>query len=510
MPIEVVAGLLAALLALGTCAGWLVARANSRRAYALQTRLWEDRLKVETLAAEVARRETSRSGDEIKTLRSRLGTVEAGLSASRHALDERTAELRTALDRLERAGAEADLATDTLAAREREVAELAPLRDTLATREAELAEAERERETLTRRVGELDRLRIGLQSEVTRLAARVESLDGQLNRARDEGQRELDGQRAAIRAANALVVRSRRETDALGAQVDDLTREMEALAAERDAATVEAERMATELRDARTRIRQEEVARQDDVAAKDAELGSLRARMERLDSLVRQLEDREALLRAALFERDEAERRLVDAEREHQNSLRILRSRIAGLERLEPEIADRDQRIAALERRMAQTARERDDALGREGRRAHEVETLRAEWRDRDRRFRRLATENEQLVGGLERRRRELEHALAARVAARRGNGGNGHRRHANGHAAPDADDLTAIKGIGPILARRLNVRGVYRFRDIAGWSEADIERFARALGAVGHRIRRDDWMAAARRAHLRKYGDTP
>jgi len=285
---------------------------------------------------------------------------------------------------------------------------------------------------------------------------------------------------------------------------------MEALAAERDAAALEAERMATELRDARTRVRQEEVARQDDVAAKDAELGALRARMERLDSLVRQLEDREALLRAALFEHDEAERRLVDSEREHQNSLRTLRSRIAGLERLEAEVADRDERITALERQMAQTARERDDALGREGRRTHEVETLRAEWRDRDRRFRRLATENEQLVGGLERRRRELEHALAARVAARRGNGGNGHRRHANGHAAPDADDLTAIKGIGPILARRLNVRGVYRFRDIAGWSEADIERFTRALGAVGHRIRRDDWMEAARRAHLQKYGDTP
>jgi len=507
MPPEFVIGLAIAVALGGSLVGWLAARAAAQRDLAVQGRIYEDRLKVESLAADVSRREASRSGDEIKTLRSRLGTVEAGLAASRNALDERTAELRAAETRLEET--ERDLAK-TREALERRLAELTTLRETVAAREADLLAAGRDHESLSRRVAELDRLRSGLQGEVTRLAARVESLDGQLTRARDETERELEGQRVALRAANTLVVKARREADREAARVEGLTREVEALAGERDAAAAEADRMGTDLRDARARVRQEEMARQEALAAKEAELGALQARMERLDSLTRQLEDREALLRAALFERDEVERRLVEAEREHEAAIRSLRRRIASLERLEAEVAVRDERIAVLERRVASASRERDAAVGRERQRAAEVETLRAEWRDRDRRFRRLATENEQLVGGLERRRRELEHALAARVARRRVNRSNGHRRRAAATAHPDADDLTLIHGIGPILARRLNVRGVYRFRDIAAWTDADVDRFTRVLGAVGHRIRRDDWVEAARRAHLRKYGEAP
>lgn len=67
-------------------------------------------------------------------------------------------------------------------------------------------------------------------------------------------------------------------------------------------------------------------------------------------------------------------------------------------------------------------------------------------------------------------------------------------------------DDLTRIKGVGPKLATRLGELGVSNFEQIAGWSEADIDRIDAQLGRFEGRIRRDDWVAQAR---LLASGDT-
>ena len=60
------------------------------------------------------------------------------------------------------------------------------------------------------------------------------------------------------------------------------------------------------------------------------------------------------------------------------------------------------------------------------------------------------------------------------------------------------ADDLTRIKGLGPKLAATLNAIGVTRFDQIAGWSEADIDRIDPQLGRFSGRIRRDGWVEQA------------
>lgn len=60
-------------------------------------------------------------------------------------------------------------------------------------------------------------------------------------------------------------------------------------------------------------------------------------------------------------------------------------------------------------------------------------------------------------------------------------------------------DDLTRIKGLGPKLAATLNDLGVSRFDQIAGWSDADIDRIDAQLGRFRGRIRRDDWVGQAR-----------
>ncbi len=61
------------------------------------------------------------------------------------------------------------------------------------------------------------------------------------------------------------------------------------------------------------------------------------------------------------------------------------------------------------------------------------------------------------------------------------------------------ADDLTAIRGIGKVVARQLNDLGVYTFAQIAAWDRARTDAFAARLSCKD-RIRRDDWVGQARR----------
>ena len=68
--------------------------------------------------------------------------------------------------------------------------------------------------------------------------------------------------------------------------------------------------------------------------------------------------------------------------------------------------------------------------------------------------------------------------------------------------AAPDpasGDDLRRIKGVGPKLANLLAELGVTSFAQIAGWSDADIDRIDAKLGRFQGRIRRDNWVEQAK-----------
>lgn len=65
--------------------------------------------------------------------------------------------------------------------------------------------------------------------------------------------------------------------------------------------------------------------------------------------------------------------------------------------------------------------------------------------------------------------------------------------------AAPEgADDLTRIKGVGPVLAGKLHALGVTRFAEIAAWTEADVARVDEQLNFKG-RIHREGWIEQAK-----------
>ena len=76
------------------------------------------------------------------------------------------------------------------------------------------------------------------------------------------------------------------------------------------------------------------------------------------------------------------------------------------------------------------------------------------------------------------------------------------------GPGAPD--DLKLIVGVGPVLERMLQQLGVTTYRQIARWSEHDIDEFDAKLPEFPGRIRRDAWVTQARALHASKFGAPP
>ena len=74
------------------------------------------------------------------------------------------------------------------------------------------------------------------------------------------------------------------------------------------------------------------------------------------------------------------------------------------------------------------------------------------------------------------------------------------------GAGAPD--DLKLIVGVGPVLERMLQQLGVTTYRQIARWTERDIDEFDAKLHEFPGRIRRDAWVTQARALHQSKYGE--
>ena len=69
-------------------------------------------------------------------------------------------------------------------------------------------------------------------------------------------------------------------------------------------------------------------------------------------------------------------------------------------------------------------------------------------------------------------------------------------------------DDLKHINGVGPALEKVLHKLGVFEFRQMAQWSEADIDFFDAQLERFRGRIRRENWVRSAMEAHYWKSGE--
>ena len=61
-----------------------------------------------------------------------------------------------------------------------------------------------------------------------------------------------------------------------------------------------------------------------------------------------------------------------------------------------------------------------------------------------------------------------------------------------------EADDLKEIVGIGPFLERKLHAIDIYTFRQIANFTEDDIEQVNDIIEFFPGRIQRDNWVRQA------------
>ena len=71
----------------------------------------------------------------------------------------------------------------------------------------------------------------------------------------------------------------------------------------------------------------------------------------------------------------------------------------------------------------------------------------------------------------------------------------------------PQEDNLLGIKGVTEATKQKLNRDGIFTFKQIVGWSKADIKAFSGLLD-LGDRIARNDWQGQARELHFQKHGE--
>jgi len=67
-------------------------------------------------------------------------------------------------------------------------------------------------------------------------------------------------------------------------------------------------------------------------------------------------------------------------------------------------------------------------------------------------------------------------------------------------------DELTDIRGIGNVIARKLHQLGIYRYKELAVLTSDDRERAQMLIPDFERRMRRDGWQDQARELHLDKY----
>jgi len=246
------------------------------------------------------------------------------------------------------------------------------------------------------------------------------------------------------------------------------------------------------------------MAGQQELARSEQEILALQRRLAEVDGQLLEL-DR---LRAQVAELEPAQGRvhwlevqLSEKEAQHRHVVHELENQLATRDGRLAELAqqghlleERDRRIAALEQRIAELQALQLQIAG-------QAKTM---------------DEQEEEISRLRKRLVEVRAALrvhgdSGHVVARANGPANqlslqiGQPKTSNG---PQKDDLKKIHGIGPVIERALNKMGTFTYIQIAKWTPSDIAKVARKLETGPERIKRDNWIAGAKKQHREKYGE--
>ena len=280
-----------------------------------------------------------------------------------------------------------------------------------------------------------------------------------------------------------------------------------------------------------------------EMEAASVENDRLHARVEELEPaqgrvhwLEVQLCDRDAEYRAALHqltsqlaERDERIGKLEFLSQhlqEHEQAVAQWEAKYArALTQHEAQIAKLQQQLAAHEQLRSQLQlneqllHERAEQINSLQQRIQEFETQQQDLADQAK----TAGEKQEEITRLRKRLVEVRAALRIKtdggsVAPRlktRPNGSQLSLEIEQARVAKDKpkdgpkDDLSKIRGIGPVFARTLYKMGLHSYGQIARWTPEDIDKVAKKLYTAPDRIKRDNWIAGAKRQHREKYGET-
>jgi len=228
----------------------------------------------------------------------------------------------------------------------------------------------------------------------------------------------------------------------------------------------------------------------------DSQLAERDRRIGELERLQPQLKEREALL-------TQWETKYAHTLAQHEAQLAKLQKQLAAQDQLRAQLLldeqllhERDERIAGLQHQIQELEAQQQDLAGQV----------------------KMAGEKQEEITRLRKRLVEVRAALRIKtnggtVAPRQKTLQNGSQLYVQmeqAKAAKDGqkDDLSKIPGIGPVFARTLNKMGLHTFVQIARWKPEDIAKVAKKLYTAPDRIKRDNWVAGAKRQHREKYGE--
>ena len=475
-------------------------------------------LKVKTAAMQILEQ-------KIMSSETQFSSAQRELAARGEQLKALEAELAVRSNRV------ADLEAEGIAARQR----VSELNSIIAAKVDELRAGEQAQEVLKEEIrvlrDHIAQLNEGL-ADRDHIRARLEKLESAQDRVH-QLEVELSDREAAHRGTiqqfeQALTERDRRLNEfntSLAAQADKLHEAQQACCTAEQAQEVLKEEV---------RVLRDHIAQlNNDLADRDrlrAHLKKLESAQDRVHQLEVELSDREAAhrgtiqqLEQSIAERDrrieelvpvtnllrekgtelkEWEKKYARTVQEHEADMAKLQEQCAAWEQLreqllltEQQLHERDEQIVGLNRQLQDLQAERHNL-------AQEVQ--------------RIPGKDEQ-IDRLQKRLKELRAALRATPtsatvphppARQNGDGSNAQVRPPKVMKNGQDDDLKKIYGIGPVFADTLNKLGTRTFIQIARWKPEDIAKIAKKLDTDPERIKRENWIADAKKQHYRKYGE--
>ena len=255
----------------------------------------------------------------------------------------------------------------------------------------------------------------------------------------------------------------------------------------------------------------------------------LETAQDRIHQLEIELSDREAAHRTTiqqleqfLVERDrrieelvpmthlllEKEAAIKEWERAHAQTVQTLEHETRKL--LEQNRLHED--LRAQHHLDAQRVQERDEQLATFERELRELHTERQTLRNAVQSI----PEKDEQIERLQKRLRELRATLRTTPAASAA-APTAQPHPARAEATPpsnppksskskQSDDLKKIQGISPVFAETLHKLGTRTFIQIARWKPEDVEKIAKKLATDPDQIKRENWIAGAKKQHYDKY----